>query len=324
MQDEFSIVAVGTVRGRSRTIYLENIRQRTWAEYCLWSHNNRDIYFKSGETFYGAVHANSALYFSGDPEFFGKVTSGTAWYGGSIANVTFHQGFERPVDTEVMADVDFSELETKAAVTYYGVTTIALAGTNMVVSNSRLGLSSAVTNIPPNGLIYVDSASTGASSTRPGDLYIQGQLDGRLTCVTDRDINVTGPITYAADPKVVSDSDDALGLIANQDIVVKPSCPNNVKIYAHMIATGNRTSSRSDGSFGVENYNSGRPRGGLYVHGGIAQDYRGAVGTFNTRTGVTGTGFDKRYTYDTRFASNPPPEYPPLSNRLHQGLWRDR
>jgi len=120
---------------------VERIRNKTWAEYALWSHNNRDIYFKSGEVFQGAVHANSALYFSGNPVFHGKVTSGTSWYGGSIANVTFHQGFERPVDTEKMADVDFPELEDKADLTYYGQTTIVLVGTNMVVSNSRAGMS---------------------------------------------------------------------------------------------------------------------------------------------------------------------------------------
>jgi len=149
-------------------------------------------------------------------------------------------------------------------------------------------------------------------------------LNGRLTFATHRDVHITSHITYAADPRLVPSSDDALGLISNRDIVVDSSCPNNVRIYAHMIATGNRTSTRSDGSFGVYNYNRGSPRGGLYVHGGIAQDYRGAVGTFSTRTGRTSTGFDKHYTYDTRFASDPPPNYPPLSNRLHSGLWRDR
>jgi len=150
---------------------VERIRNKTWAEYALWSHNNRDIYFKSGEVFQGAVHANSALYFSGNPVFHGKVTSGTSWYGGSIANVTFHQGFERPVDTEKMADVDFPELEDKADLTYYGQTTIVLVGTNMVVSNSRAGMSNKVVPIPQNGLIYIDDSSSGSSSTRSGDLF---------------------------------------------------------------------------------------------------------------------------------------------------------
>jgi hypothetical protein len=324
LQNEFTILAVGVVRGRSRTIIFEKIRNKTWAQYALWSDNNRNIYFKSGEVFDGAVHANSALYFSGNPVFHGRVTSGTSWYGGSIANCTFDQGFTRPVETESMADVDFPELKQKAALVLYGTTTVKLVGSNMKITNSREGWNNHTLAVPPNGLIFVDSASSGASSSRTGDLYIEGTLDGRLTFVTDRDINITDDITYVDDPKVNTSSDDALGLISNRDIVVKTSCPDDVKIYAHMIATGNATSTSSDGSFGVQSYNTGNPRGFLNVHGGIAQDYRGAVGTFSTSTGVTSHGFNKNYTYDRRFATDPPPEYPPLSNRLHSGLWRDR
>jgi hypothetical protein len=324
LQNEFSIVAVGTVRGRSRTVIIESVRNKTWAQYALWSDNNRDIYFKSGEVFDGAVHANTALYFSGNPIFHGAVTSGTDWYGGSISHCTFDQGFTYPVEVETMASVDFADLETKAALVLSGITTIELTEDSMRISNSRAGWSNFTTNIPYNGLIYIANATTGSSSTRSGDLYVEGELDGRLTFATERDINITDNLTYLVDPKTDSTSDDALGLIANRDIVVKPSCPDNVEIYAHMLATGNATSSVEDGSFGVEDYNEGDPRGDLTVHGGIAQDCRGAVGTFNTESGVTSHGFEKNYTYDTRFASNPPPNYPPLSNQLTSGLWRDR
>jgi hypothetical protein len=323
-QNEYSIVAVGSVRGRTRTIILESVRNKTWAQYALWSDDNRNIYFKDGEEFDGAIHANTALYFSGAPTFHGKVTSATDSYGGSIDDCTFDEGFVRPVASETMADVDFADLKSKAAIVLEGSTTITLNGSVMTISNARSGWNDFTTNVPPNGLIFVESATTGDSSSRPGDLTIEGQLDGRLTVVTDRDINITGPLTYAVDPKTTSTSDDALGLISNRDIVVKPSCPDNVHIYAHMLATGNATSSDYDGSFGVENYNADDPRGSLNVHGGIAQDYRGAVGTFNTSSGVTSHGFDKQYTYDERFSSNPPPDYPPLSNRLNSGLWRDR
>lgn len=322
LQNEYSLVSVGVFGDQTRTVLIENIRKKTWAQYALWSNNNRDIYFIGGEKFHGAVHANTPLYFYSNPEFFGKLTSASSYYGGSTNNCIFHQGFKYPVAPESLADVDFDSLKSKAFQTLEGVTYVTLAGTNLIVSNSRKGWNNKKLDIPKNGLMYIDTATTGSSSSRPGDLYIQGMLDGRLTFATERDINITGHITYASDPQTNAASDDALGLISMRDVVVKPSCPNNLKIFAHILATGKATSTSSDGSFGVENYNKGSKRGYIYLHGGIAQDYRGAVGTFS-RNGGSGTGYSKHYTYDTRFMNNPPPEYPPLTNKLIPGLWRD-
>jgi hypothetical protein len=229
------------------------------------------------------------------------------------------------VPTESLASVKFSDMKTKAGLVLSGQTTIDLVGTNMVVTNSRKGWNSAPVPIPANGLVYIEAASGGSSSTRPGDLFIKGSLEGRVTFVAERDVNITGHLTYKTDPKTDPSSKDALGLISNRDVVVKPSTPDNLSIYAHILATGNSTPGTStDGSFGVENFNSGSPRGKLTVHGGIAQDYRGAVGTFSMASGQTVTGFEKNYTYDNRFAKNPPPHYPPLENHLHPGVWRDK
>ena len=322
--NQYSIVSVGTVRGQGKIVILEGIRKKTWAQYALWSDDNRQIYFKSGEEFYGHVHANNELWFSGDPEFFGDCTSASTTYGGSTNSCIFHEGFKMgPEYADTIANVDFADLLTKADLVITGVTQMAFVGTNIVVSNSQMGWNSHTSSIPEEGVIYIETG-TGGGSEKYGDVSVSGTVDGRVTIVTDRDINITDNLTYADDSKTNSLSDDALGLISKRDIVVKPSCPNNVKIYAHMIATGNLTSSETDGSFGVENYSSGSPRGTLTVHGGIVQDYRGAVGTFNPSTGQTVTGYEKNYTYDTRFASNPPPEYPPLSNALQFGTWREQ
>lgn len=324
LEVDYTITSVGTVVGSTRTVSLDSARRISWAQYALWSNNNRDIYFKDNEEFQGAVHANSALYFSGDPVFNGLVTSAATWYGGSISQVTFNKGFTMGVPTESLASVDFTDLESKADLILSGTTTVTLSGTNMVVTNSRKGWNNRTVPLPESGLVYVETATGGTSSSRYGDLTIKGELKGRVTFVAERDINITDHLTYTTDPKTNPKSKDALGLISNRDVVVKTSAPDDLEIYAHILATGNLTSYSTDGSFGVQNYNSGSPRGRLIVHGGIAQDYRGAVGTFNMSSGKTSTGFEKDYTYDTRFAKNPPPHYPPLDNRLHPGVWRDR
>jgi len=323
LQVDHTITSVGTVAGSSRTVNLDSARRLSWAQYALWSNNNRDIYFKDNEEFDGAVHANTALYFSGDPEFNGLVTSASSWYGGSIKDVVFNKGFNLGVPAESLASVDFTDLESKADLVLHGTTTIMLNGTNMVASNARKGWNNTIVPIPVSGLVYIKSVSD-HSASRYGDLSINGELKGRVTFVTERDIKITDNLTYNSDPKVNSKSKDALGLISNRDVVVTTGAPDDLEIYAHILATGNLTSYSSDGSFGVAKYNYGSPRGTLTVHGGIAQDYRGPVGTFNIKTGKTSTGFEKNYTYDTRFAKNPPPHYPPLDNRLHPGVWRDR
>lgn len=320
----YTITSVGSVDNRSRTVSMDSARRISWAQYALWSNNNRDIYFKDGEIFQGAVHANTALYFTGDPVFNGEVTSASSWFGGSIRDVIFNKGFTLGVPSESMASINFSDLKDEADIILSGISGIRLDGTNMLVYNAREGLYYDRVPVPENGLVYVENASSGSWSDRYGDLYVEGHLDGRVTLVSERDINITDHLTYGTDPKLNSKSTDALGLISNRDVIVHPYAPNDLTIYAHILATGNMTSSSYDGSFGVQNYNTGSPRGTLTVHGGIAQDYRGPVGTFNIRTGKTSTGFEKNYTYDTRFARNPPPHYPPLDNRLIPGIWRDR
>jgi len=322
MQKVFSIVAVGVYAGKAQTVEIGNIRNMTWAQFALWSNNNRGIYFTSGEDFYGAIHANTPLYFSGSPEFFGNVTSAATGYGGSTNGCIFHKGFEFPVAPDSIAEIDFDDLKNKAAVVLEGQTTITLSGKNMIVSNSRAGLNNTTQPIPHNGVIYIKNSTTGSSSTRSGDVSIKGEMDDRVTIVTDRDINIVSHLTYTDDPTTNPVSRNALGLISRRDVVVKQSCPDNLKIFAHIIASGASTTSHADGSFGVESYNSGSPRGHIYLYGGIAQDYRGAVGTFNSSGPAS--GYAKHYVYDTRFANNPPPEYPPLSNKLTNGIWRNR
>jgi hypothetical protein len=127
-------------------------------------------------------------------------------------------------------------------------------------------------------------------------------------------------VRYAVHP--TNGSDDALGLIAKHDIIVRTNAPNDVEIFAHLIAEGSATASSSDGSFYVQNYDQGDPRGALNVYGGIVQFYRGAVGTYSGSS-VT-HGYYKNYVFDTRFATAPPPHYPALTNEYVWTDWRDK
>lgn len=185
---------------------------------------------------------------------------------------------------------------------------IALSGTNVYISNTNQGWAgynygAANRSVISNGLMYV---VTSGSST--GTVNIAGTLQGRLTIVADGTINITNHIRYSDNPSTNAGSADALGLITRQDVIVKASCPSNLDLFAHIIATGDATSSTNDGMFTVENYDV-RPAsscGNLNLYGGLVENYRGPVGT----SGGAGTGYVKHYIYDTRLVTNPPPHYP--------------
>ena len=69
-------------------------------------------------------------------------------------------------------------------------------------------------------------------------------------------------------------------------------------------------------SFVVDQYNCGGNLGTLTVNGGIAQDFRGPVGTGSN--GNVSTGYAKAYTYDDRLRYEEPPHFiDPV-----QGSWR--
>ncbi|MBN1676149.1 MAG: hypothetical protein JXR37_34210 [Kiritimatiellae bacterium] len=315
----YMITSTGTIHGVSRKVVLRGVRNLSWAKFAMWMHDNRQIYFKAGEQFRGAVHANNDMWFGGDPEFWGPLTSAATTYGGSTNACLFHNGFGMGVPAGSMAGVDFGELEQEADLIVTGATTLVFSGEAAVISNAAMGWAQVTKRIADNELVYVRN---GAGS-EDGDIAIAGTLAGRITIVAERDINITGHVTYADDPRTHPGSRDALGLVAKRNVVVKPSCPDDLEIQAHIMATGVLTATRRDGSFGVEGYASGPPRGMLTVYGGIVQDYRGAVGTFDPHTGQMNTGYYKHYTYDARFAVDPPPHYPSIQDEFEWTQWED-
>ncbi|MGV3720432.1 MAG: pilus assembly PilX family protein [Actinomycetota bacterium] len=170
-----------------------------------------------------------------------------------------------------------------------------------------------------NGVIY----STGHITSLKGELadsYMSGNSllqRNAFTIATDvinnKSVTVTDNLTYDTDPSRSQAWDSptnlrsaAMGIVA-RNIIVGSSAPRNLSIDAVLLAGGRTT---SDGSFYVSNWNSKSPTGTLNLLGGVIQKKRGPVGTFNSSTGTTNTGYDKNYVYDQRMAVNPPPYFP--------------
>lgn len=162
------------------------------------------------------------------------------------------------------------------------------------------------------GVIYVD-----------GKVAISGTLRGRVTVAATDQIIIADDIVYSVDPGTGT-CQDMMGLFSGQDIIVadntvnapqRPSSGYSYRTYDDTKDEFIHGVVLALNIFTVENYNSGSGsaedcestnwgRGCLYLTGGIIQRTRGAVGT------SAGTGYLKRYSYDTCGATDPPPYFP--------------
>jgi hypothetical protein len=336
----YSVVATGVVNYVSRVVRLSRVYLPTWAKYALWMDQNGEIYFIPGEEFYGHVHSNSKLWFScyggAGPHFWAECTSGASTYGGTTNYCIFARGFELNAEEGEMADVDFETgtyslkgLASGAAgigvvngLVLQGHTWIRLTNDTMRIYNARRNPANFNWAVGDDQIVYVDRATTGPSTNRQAMVYLQGGvLRGRLTIVAEDDIQIQNHIRYYTNPETTTNlSNDSLGLIAKDDVLVATTAPNNLQIFAAILATGQYAPS-DHGSFGVINYDTGPTRGRLHVFGSIVQDVRGAVGTFDNNG--PRTGYYKDYRFDTRFVTNAPPYYPVLEDQVGYTGWSE-
>lgn len=195
----------------------------------------------------------------------------------------------------------------------------------------QVGSNTWVYNDAGNGVFYCSGNITSLSGVVADNIL---SLDdppeilakSSYTIATDvnagKNIVITGPLTYNSKPDPNLPIDDpvnlkpgTLGLIAKNVIIAKGTTPN-MEIDGVILAG---SSSTSDGSFYVADYNTKKPTGTLRVVGGIIQKARGPVGTFSG--GKVVTGYVKDYWYDPRLADFPPPAFP-TTGKYDMLSWR--
>jgi Tfp pilus assembly protein PilX len=326
----YCIVATGTVSGVSngsgannpvsRVVRLMDVYQPTYAEFALWSHLNEGLYFGSGENFNGHVHADDELYFEGSPAFYAPLTSDYGTYSGSISGIYMADGLTLNSYQGTMADVNFNSgssslksMATSGGLVVSGTTTLTFNGGTVTVKTKST--TQTYTNPAAGGIIYV--ANNGTIS---GTVYLEGgTVTGPMTVASESNMYIENNITYTHNPVTTPTTTDALGLISQNNIWVDTGAPNNLTIDAAMIAAG--TASGGTGSFGALNYNT-RSAGTLTIYGGIVQEQRGAVCEFNSG-GQVQNGYAKNYSYDPRFLTKPPPDYPVISGKVNFSQWQE-
>jgi hypothetical protein len=314
----FTINSRGDVEDNRRSVTIRGLQTVSWAKYALWYNaESANLWIKGGEKFQGPVYSRPRFHFSnaevstrGQPEFFDRTSSAASGYDLSdpAPSPIFHKGINLNAPVETMATVNMAELRSQATLTLDGATTARVSNATVYITNARKGWNNQPQVLPNDSLIYVQNSTSGTTATKPGNLTMIGSTNGmRLTLAADGNININGHLRYKNNPTTNPNSTDAMGLIANSNVVVQQVAPNNLDVYAHIIARL--------GGFGVYKHDEGSWRGMLNVYGGIVNATRNAVGT----TG--GNGYSKNYIYDSRFKKTPPPRYPAVPDEFQWLGW---
>ncbi|MAE69931.1 MAG: hypothetical protein CME06_05625 [Gemmatimonadetes bacterium] len=294
--NEIRITSQGDFAGADQTI-VAMLERRAFSHYAYFTGYEPQIWFITGDTIQGPVHTNGQFHIWGGPVFQGHVTSVAedyaTWRGYHFPD--FQEGVEFGVPPiELPVDLEMTETAAQqGGHTFYEETWLNFTEDGDVEWATEGGANGTWSLSGFNGVIYVDGGY---------DVHVEGVVDGDVTVATEGRISIDADLTYASDPRINPASDDFAGLIAWQDVYVADTAPNqnNCNVHASIMAV--------EGSFYVENYSQGSPRGVLGVLGGVIQQQRGAVGTFN-RYGIV-SGYQKKYIYDERLMESAPPAFP--------------
>jgi len=309
----YRVTSTGSFGNMSRAL-TNYVQVDNYARY-IWftdseTFNRTTVWFWTQDYLSGPTHTNAHFNIFRNPVFAGAVGSADDYIrfynNGRNINLSqltnppydipdFQQGLDFGVEPTTMPSqaLNLRSAASNGGVSLRGNTTVVLNNNGtMNVTNSRQGWSNRNMPLPANGALFVNI----------GSLTISGTLNGRLTAGASKDIIIPNNIVYADNPRTNPNSDDVLGIIAERDVVVDDIAPTNLEIDGSIMAL--------DTSFMMEKWWKGPPKGTLTVYGGIIQEERGPVGTFNGSTGQKLSGYSKNYSYDPRLLGAPPPFMP--------------
>jgi hypothetical protein len=276
-----------------------------------------NIWWTGKDTVWGPFHTQGNLLAFQKPSFFGKASSK-----GSISYYTnqktdapyFHGGYEQGVDLPMPTDgVTALKAPAQSGGLYFDGTKksggktlsdiyMTFQGDNLLYKFTSSGGYTDTVHLPtaaPNGLIFMDN----------GNIHMQGTVNGAYTVgcsgtSSKGTVYLDGDIVYQHNPKTDPNCTDMLGIVAQNQCLITDNSANshdiniNASIYVQ------------DNGFGAQNYDTRSAAGNINLVGGIIQDTRLAVGTFNGSTGKIVSGFNKQYKYDDRFMVASPPYFP--------------
>ncbi len=135
-----------------------------------------------------------------------------------------------------------------------------------------------------------------------GDVFVRGSNSGGLTIGAERRIVVNGDLTNTS---LSSAPDAMLGLVSNTGVeVYHPVDASGTNLAPVPVRLVSASMLSVNGSVSVQHYDQGAPLGTLKITGGMAQRWRGLVGTTD---GLH--GYLKDYNWDVRLQFRSPPYF---------------
>ena len=142
------------------------------------------------------------------------------------------------------------------------------------------------------------------------------QQNTKVTVSSEKDLMITGNVTYEKDPTISGNEgyDNILGILSwNGNVRIGTAAPHDITIDGVVMAP-NPTEIGGKGLFCVDNYNDNYSphlgdRGVATLLGGVISDWYGAFGTFGSGDP---TGYGRNFVYDTRVRDRTlaPPYFP--------------
>ncbi len=326
------IQSVSTYNGFTETmhdtvqVYLNTPQFTSFTLFSWMTNSEGPCQWVTGDSVFGELHSNGSININGSPVFKDKVTTAHRLMpppGQGVDQAIFAKGYETGVDS-IFFPNDLT-----------GIYNIAIApgGRFYNTPNVWITLDGGDPTIHGDGRAIVRTAQSGPAvdtvrlNTTSGftgvimgsdSVHVQGTVDGQVTISSNMgNIYVEDNVLYEQDPRVDTTSQDMLGLVAEESVIVIDNAANQ----ADCVIQGNifaRT-----GSLTAQNYDDGVLRGRLSILGSIVQNIRGAVGT--NLNGVLNSGYFKSYAYDKRLydPNVRPPYYPGFipSSTTVMGWW---
>lgn len=231
--DNRKIVATGEYRGITKTVEIL-LEPENFALFGNFYNVFGSVWAATGDTFSGRFHANDWINCYGDPVFLGPATTSKGvklydnkshpeFFGGTKVTDPIPLEF----DTSSIRIAAYSNGRIFRDTTNAGkVTTVDLTflANGNVTYKLKIGSGSytspitvPLTSLAPNGVIYVEK----------GNINVQGTLDGRTTIVASQkgsssagQVFITNSINYASNPLTNPSSNDMMGIVAENKVVV--------------------------------------------------------------------------------------------------------
>lgn len=307
------IESIGSFNGKTSTVRVI-IAPSNFAKFAYYSvSEGSNIWWTDKDSVWGPFHTQDTLRAYRKPKFMGSASSklGIQYFTSDVLDAPeFHAGYLPGVDLVIPLDAVTSlKAPSLAGGLYFDGNEVGKSTIHMQFENDNLLYRYNTTSpfdtlhlptVAPNGLIFVENGTVRMKGTIRGaySIAVSGTSGSRGSVFLD------GDIVYETDPRINPASTDLLGIIAQKQVLITDAPPNytDINIHASILAQGE--------GFGAENF-AGRPvSGNLNLLGGIQQNTRKAVGTFNSGTGLYLSGFAKNYRYDDRLKFASPPFYP--------------